>query len=132
MVEACISQKLLMQMPQNIACLFLLYMAQLFFKGFINYGFVTEISNFKDSRKLRQFLQIFLSFLLLMPQEIMWKGFISFSSRFFLRTQIISKVFLNHKCALRYRILKIFGNSLLILTLLILFHRSFRCIASVS
>ena len=120
-------------MPQNIACLFLLYMAQFFFKGFMNYGFVTEISNFKDSRKLRQFLQILLSFLLLMPQEIMWKGFIfSFSSRFFLRTQIISKVLLNHKCALRYRILKIFGNSLLILTLLFLFHRSFRCIASVS
>ena len=101
----------------------------IFFKGFMNYGFVTEISNFKDSRKLMQFLQMFLSFLLIMPQEIMWKGFISFSSRFFLRTQIISKVFLNHKCALRYRILKIFGNSLLILTL---FPRSFRCIASVS
>ena len=102
------------------------------FQGIYEIGFVTEISNFKDSRILRQFLQIFWSFLLLMPQKIMWKGFISFSSRFFLRTQIISKVFLNHKCVLRYRILKIFGNSLLILTLLILFHRSFRCIASVS
>ena len=66
------------------------------------YGFVTEISNFKDSRKLRQFLQSFWSFLLLMPQKIMWKGYISFSSRFFLRTKIISKVFLNHKCVLRY------------------------------
>ena len=105
--------------------LFLLYMAQIVFKGFMKYCFVTEISNFKDSRKLWQFLQSFWSFLLLMPQKIMWKGFISFSNRFFLRTQIISKVFLNHKCALRYRILKIFGNSLLILTLLILFHRVF-------
>ena len=119
-------------MPHNLECFFLLYMVQIIFKGFMKYGFVTEISNFKDSRKLIQFLQMFLSFLLIMPQEIMWKGFISFSSRFFLRTQIISKVFLNHKCVLRYRILKIFGNSLLILTLLILFHRSFRCIASVS
>ena len=101
--RVCIFWKLFIGIPLNLACWFLLYRAQLFEKGFMKYGFVLEMYNFKDSRKSRQFVRSFGKPLLRMPQNLAFWFF-------FKRVQIVLKGFLKQRFFPRYSILKIFEN----------------------